>query len=79
MGVFELTGFHDLVMLSGSLVLGLAVHRGRLSAAEAWGRSRIDEDYQIEVWGRDEDAERAAAIRRDAFLAAGRFVSLSRG
>ncbi len=33
---FELAPFHDLVALSGSLVLGLAVARGRLTAAEAW-------------------------------------------
>ena len=76
---FELTGFHDLVTLSGSLVLGLAVERGRLSPLKAWELSRVDEEYQAELWGRDEEAERVAAIRRDAFLAAKRFVSLSRG
>lgn len=77
MDEFALTGFHDLVMLSGSLVLALAVVRGRLSAAEAWELSRIDEEYQAELWGRDQEAERAAEIRRDAFLAAERFVALS--
>ena len=76
---FELTGFHDLVTLSGSLVIGLAVERGRLSPDTAWDLSRVDEDYQAELWGRDEEADRASAIRRDAFLAAQRFVSLSRG
>ena len=79
MDAFALTGFHDLVMLSGSLVLALAVVRGRLSAVTAWDVSRIDEEYQAELWGRDEEAETAAAIRRDAFRAAERFVALSRG
>jgi chaperone required for assembly of F1-ATPase len=78
MDVFVLTGFHDLVTLSGSLVLGLAVERGRLTAAEAWAMSRIDEVYQADLWGRDGEADRVAAIRRDAFLEAHRFVSLSR-
>ena len=79
MDAFALTGFHDLVMLSGSLVLALAAVRGRLSATEAWDLSRIDEEYQAELWGRDDEAESTAAIRRDAFLAAERFVALSRG
>jgi chaperone required for assembly of F1-ATPase len=78
MDAFELTGFHDLVMLSGSLVLALAVSHGRLPVDEAWDLSRIDEEWQADLWGRDEEAEEAAAIRRDAFLAAERFVWLSR-
>lgn len=59
---WALTALHDLVALSGSLVLGLAVSHGRLGAAEAWTLSRIDEDWQISEWG--EDAEAAAATRR---------------
>jgi chaperone required for assembly of F1-ATPase len=75
---FVLTGLHDLVTLSSSLIIGLAVERGRLHGAEAWRLSRIDEEYQAEQWGRDDEAERAAAIRRHAFLAAERFITMSR-
>lgn len=78
MDPFVLTGLHDLVTLSGSLVLGLAVERGRLPAETAWDLSRIDEEYQTELWGSDGEAEASASIRRDAFIAAERFVSLSR-
>jgi chaperone required for assembly of F1-ATPase len=67
---FALTGLHDLVSLSGSLVLGLAVLRGRLGPDEAWTLSRIDEDWQIEQWGSDAEAEEAAGNRRAGFLAA---------
>ncbi|WP_210529069.1 ATP12 family chaperone protein [Rubellimicrobium arenae] len=70
---FALAAFHDLVALSGSLVLALAVVQGRLSADEAWRLSRLDEDYQIEEWGEDEEAAEAAARRRAAFLDAARF------
>jgi chaperone required for assembly of F1-ATPase len=73
MDAFELAAFHDLVSLSGSLVLALAVALGRLSAEEAWRLSRIDEDFQIEEWGEDEEAAEAAARRRTAFLDAARF------
>lgn len=73
---FALAAFHDLVALSGSLVLAHAVAQGRLSAEEAWRLSRLDEDFQIEEWGEDEEAAEAAAHRRQAFLDAARFHAL---
>lgn len=75
---FQLAGFHDLVAISGSLVLALAVIDGRLGADEAWSLSRLDETWQAELWGRDEDAEAAEAVRHDAFLLAERFCRLCR-
>jgi chaperone required for assembly of F1-ATPase len=73
---FQLSAFHDLVAISGSLVLALAVTHGRLSAEEAWSLSRIDEDWQIELWGEDEEAAEIAALKREAFLQADRFYGL---
>lgn len=67
---FGITALHELVALSGSLVLGLAVARGALDGNDAWRLSRIDEVWQIEQWGADDDAEAAAEVRRDAFLRA---------
>lgn len=64
---FELTAIHDLIALSGSLVLALGVTQRRLSADEAWALSRLDEQWQIEQWGEDEDAAQAAEIKRQAF------------
>lgn len=75
---FTLTGFHDLVGLSGSLVLALAVIDGRLTPEAAWDASRLDEDWQEEQWGADEIATGAAAAKRAGFLAAARFVMLCR-
>ncbi len=76
MDAFSLTALHDLVALSGSLILGLAVAEGRLTAAEAWAASRIDEDWQSEQWGVDAEAEAVAERRRADFEAAARFLSL---
>ncbi len=75
---FGLTALHDLVTLPGSLILGLAVIRGRISAAEAYDLARIDEEYQAEQWGRDEEADEAAANRKVAMDLAERFWNLSR-
>lgn len=76
MSAFQLAAFHDLVAISGSLVLALAVARGRITADEAWTRSRVDEDWQISLWGEDAEAAEAAARKREALLQADRFYGL---
>jgi chaperone required for assembly of F1-ATPase len=76
LSAFQLVAFHDLVSLSGSLVLALAVTRRRLTAGEAWTLSRIDEDWQITQWGADEDATETAARKQADFLEADRFFAL---
>lgn len=76
-GNFGLTGLYDLIGISGSIVIGLAVADGMLAAEEGWLISRIDEDHQIQQWGADEEAEAIAATKKDAFLHAARFVAWS--
>lgn len=76
---FALTALHDLVALSGSLVLGLAVAEGAIPAEVAWRLSRIDEDFQIARWGEDAEAAAATASRRRDFLHAQQFLALVRG
>lgn len=78
MSAFELAGFHDLVCLTGSFVLGMATARGHLTAEEAWPLSRVDEAWQEEQWGHDDEAAEAAEIKRQAFLAAARFYEMAR-
>lgn len=73
---FRLAAIHDLVALTGSLVLGLSVTHGWLAPEEAWSLSRLDEDFQAEEWGADEEAAEMAALRRGAFLDAARFFIL---
>lgn len=75
---FGLAAAHDLISLSGSLILALAVMRDHLDAARAWDISRIDEEWQIGQWGADEDAAAAAEVKRAAFLHAERFFHLTR-
>lgn len=74
---FQMTALHDLVSLSGSVVLGLAVAHKRLSPQEAWDLSRIDEVWQIEQWGEDEEATELAQAKCAQFLHAAWFWTLS--
>lgn len=77
---FELTCFHDLVAMSGSLMIALALIDGFDQPEALWTRSRVDEDWQISQWGTDEDAARLAEGRRRAFMDAARFYfSLQQG
>jgi chaperone required for assembly of F1-ATPase len=73
---FGLTGLHELVALSGSLVLGLAVARGHLAGSEAWNLSRVDEVWQSEQWGLDDEAEALARRKGRDFLQAGTYLRL---
>lgn len=73
---FQLSAFHDLVAITGSLILALAVTHRRLTSEEAWELSRIDETWQISLWGEDEEAAEVAALKRAAFLQADRFYGL---
>lgn len=74
---WQLAALHDLVSITGSLVLGLAVAEGRLDPAQAWDLARIDEEWQIEQWGADDEASAQAALKRAALLQAARFWALA--
>jgi chaperone required for assembly of F1-ATPase len=67
---FKLAALHVVTTLTGSALLALAILKGRLTPAEGWAAAHVDEDYQIEQWGRDEEAEERRAHRWQEFQAA---------
>ena len=79
LSIFELTAFYDMVSITGSLILGLAIINGRLSAEEAYQLSRIDEQWQLEQWGEDEEAQVASNQKNIAILHSEEFFALSDG
>jgi chaperone required for assembly of F1-ATPase len=55
--------------LFGSAILSLALERGRLTGEQAFDLSRLDEAFQEEQWGIDEEAaERTANQRAEALM-----------
>lgn len=64
---FRLAAFHDLVTLTGSLVLGFAAAEGWKDPDSIWNISILDTLWQEEQWGRDEEAYETAEIKRAAF------------
>ncbi len=65
-----LAALHQAVSLCGSLIIGLALSSGRLTEAEAWAAAQVDEDWQLEQWGDDDEAARRAQDRQTALSAA---------
>lgn len=73
---WRLGALHTITTLTGSALLALAVARGRLSADAAWQAAHVDEDWNIEQWGRDELAQQRRAFRLAEFEAAARMLKL---
>lgn len=63
---------------SGSIVLALAVVEAQIAAEEALRLSRLDEDYQIEHWGEDEESAATRRIAHADLVEAERVLSLVR-
>jgi chaperone required for assembly of F1-ATPase len=66
---FELAALSWATALFGSAVLAFAVQRGQLGGEAAYELSTIDEAFQVERWGEDEDAAaRTQAQKAEAVL-----------
>ncbi|MEL0437691.1 ATP12 family chaperone protein [Phycobacter sp. K97] len=74
---FQLAAFHDLVCMSGSLILGFAAAHGWREADEIWEMSRLDERWQEEQWGVDDEARESSELKKAAFMHAKRFYQFS--
>lgn len=74
----ELTAVASLAAACGSLVLALALEKGRITPHEAFQLSQLDELFQSERWGLDSEAEaRLDKLERDMASAA-HFLALLR-
>ncbi len=60
---WRLGAAHVATTLTGSALIALALARGFLSADAAWAAANVDEDWNMEKWGRDELALERRANR----------------
>ena len=74
--VFELAALSPLATISGSLVVALALAEQAIDLETAWSAAALDEQWQAEQWGQDEEAALALAARRREFEAAESFLRL---
>lgn len=77
---FTLAGVEAMTKLAASLVIALAALDAREDDARAlWLAACLEEEWQAELWGREEEAEARRARREADFLRACGFVRLVRG
>ena len=73
---WRLGAVHSITTLTGSALLALAVDAGRLSAQDAWTAAHVDEDWNMELWGRDELALERRRLRWAEMEAAASVLAL---
>ncbi len=60
----------SITTITGSALLALALTHGAIDANAAWAAAHVDEDFQMEYWGRDDQALARRAFRLADFEAA---------
>ncbi|PQM62904.1 MAG: ATPase [Rhodobacteraceae bacterium] len=73
---FSLTGFYDLVTISGSLLVALAVINNHISPLVGLDLSFLEEDWQRKKWGQDEESINNKSNKLEEFQIAFNFLSL---
>jgi chaperone required for assembly of F1-ATPase len=67
---WSVAALHMVTTLTGSALLALALAHGIRDAGEVWAAAHVDEDWNIEQWGVDEEAASRRAARLRDFEAA---------
>lgn len=75
---FSLSALKTLASLAASLSIALAALEDDADYDGLWALANLEEDWQAELWGRDQLAEERRAHRLEAFKAAARFACLAR-
>jgi chaperone required for assembly of F1-ATPase len=76
--LWRIGALHVVTTLTGSALIALALLHGRLSVEEAWAAAHVDEDWNMELWGRDELALERRAARFAEMQAAARVLEALR-
>ena len=71
---WRLGALHAVTTLTGSALIALGLLHGRLSMDEAWAAAHVDEDWNMEFWGKDAFALERRASRLAEMQAACRVL-----
>jgi len=76
--IFEMSALGLATTASGSLIIALALSHGRIDADAAFEAGYLDETWQAEQWGSDEEAEVRQQTARADLNTAAQFLALYR-
>ena len=71
---WSIAALHVVTTLTSSALLALALKHGVLDPDQVWAAAHVDEDWNIENWGIDEEVAARRAARLVDFTAASRIV-----
>jgi chaperone required for assembly of F1-ATPase len=72
---WRLGSAHAITTLTGSALIALAMVRGDIGIDAAWAAAHVDEDWNMEVWGRDELGLKRRAYRLAEMQAAAKVLA----
>lgn len=75
---FALAALRNTAGLAASLVIGLAALDAQADIDALWDAANLEEDWQVELWGKDWEAAELRAKRAAAFAAAAKFAQLAK-
>jgi chaperone required for assembly of F1-ATPase len=67
---WSIAALHVVTTLTGSALLALTLAHGVRDAGQVWAAAHVDEDWNAEKWGVDEEAAARRAARLKDFEAA---------
>jgi chaperone required for assembly of F1-ATPase len=67
---WSVAALHLITTVTGSALLALALLRGALNSDEVWAAAHVDDDWNVEKWGVDEEVAARRAARFVDFRAA---------
>lgn len=74
---WRLGAAHSVTTLTGSALLALALNAGASAPDAVWRAAHVDEDHNMQTWGRDEQAMARREFRAKEFDAAARILALA--
>ena len=72
---FRIAAMHVMTTLTGSALLALAVEAGAWDVDTAWAAAHVDEDWNIENWGTDAEAQARRSYRKADMMASARTLA----
>ena len=76
---FTLTALEQTTALAASLCIGLEALEPDADGEALWDAANLEEDWQADLWGRDEEAAARREKRKGDFLTAMTFAQVTRG
>jgi len=73
---WSIAAMHVITTMTGSALLALALERGVLDQDQVWAAAHVDEDWNSEQWGVDDEVAARRAARLVEFCAAARILAV---